>query len=187
MKNFVRISRVLCFFGAIVISASLAGQDGHGPVQLPNGKLLGDVPGRPRVTNNLPTAMALSPDGRYVVVLHSGFGAYTSGQKQSLSVLNLATDELKDFPDEWLGSKARQTYFLGVAFSQDGKHIFASIASLTDPLGKKKGSTGNESRSIASRTEGLRQSDFFRWNHAKTFRLGKSAARNFRTSRILPD
>ena len=42
-----------------------------------------------------------------------------------------------------LGSNARQTYFLGLAFSLDGKHIFASMASLTDPLGKQKGSTGN--------------------------------------------
>lgn len=143
MNNLVRISRLLLLIGTVAMSASLAGQDSHGPVQLPNGKLLGEVPGKPRLTNNLPTAMALSPDGRYVVVLHSGYGAYTSGMKQSLSVLNLETDELKDFPDERLGSKARQTYFLGLAFSLDGKHIFASIASLTDPLGKKKGGMGN--------------------------------------------
>jgi len=32
--------------------------------------------------------------------------------KQSLSVLNLETDELADWPDDRLGSKARQTYFL---------------------------------------------------------------------------
>jgi hypothetical protein len=77
------------------------------------------------------------------VLLHSGYGAYTSGEKQSLTVLNLETNELADFPDNRLGSKARQTYFLGLAFSLDGKHLFASMASLTDPLGKKKGSTGN--------------------------------------------
>ena len=63
--------------------------------------------------------------------------------EQSLSVLNLDTDELTDFPDDRLGRYARQTYFLGLAFSLDGKHLYASIASYTDPLGKKEGSTGN--------------------------------------------
>jgi hypothetical protein len=121
----------------------LAAQDAPHTVQLPNGKLLGEVPGAPSQTNNLPTAIAISPDGRFAVLLHSGYGAYSSGEKQSLSVLNLRTNELTDFPDNRLGSKARQTYFLGLAFSLDGKHIFASMASLTDPLGKKKGSTGN--------------------------------------------
>src|SRR6202011_5470917 len=93
--------------------------------------------------NNLPTGVALSPDGRFAVLLHSGYGSYSSGGKQSLSVLHLATDELADFPDDRLAGKARQTYFLGLAFSLDGKHLFASMASLTDPLGKEKGSTGN--------------------------------------------
>jgi DNA-binding beta-propeller fold protein YncE len=122
---------------------ALLAQDAAQTVPLPNGKLLREVPGAPRPINNLPTAIAISPDERFAVLLHSGYGAYTSGEKQSLSVLNLETDELTDWPDDRLGSKARQTYFLGLAFSPDGKHIFASIASLTDPLGKKKGSTGN--------------------------------------------
>src|SRR5271167_4605566 len=111
--------------------------------QMPNGKIFGAIPGNPQRTNNFPTAVALSPDGRYAVLLHSGYGAYSSGEKQSLSVLNLETNVLSDFPDDRLGSDARQSYFIGLAFSLDGKHLFASIASLTDPLGKKKGSTGN--------------------------------------------
>ena len=77
------------------------------------------------------------------MLLHSGFGAYSSGEKQSLSVLNLETYVLRDFPDERLGEDAKQTYFLGLAFSHDGKHLYASMASLTDPLGKQKGITGN--------------------------------------------
>jgi hypothetical protein len=124
-------------------SCSVVAQDGSHTTQLPNGKLLSDVPGNPRPINNLPTAVSLSPDGRFAVLLHSGYGAYTSAEKQSLSVLNLETDELSDFPDDRLGSKARQTYFLGLAFGLDGKHLFASMASLTDPLGKQKDSTGN--------------------------------------------
>src|SRR5258708_4870731 len=121
----------------------LAAQDSATPTQLPNGRLLGQVPGNPREINNVPTGAAVSCDGRFVVFLHSGFGAYAEGNKQSLSVLNLETNQLSDFPENRLGRNARQTYFLGLAFSLDGKHLYASIASYTDPLGKKQGSTGN--------------------------------------------
>src|SRR5216684_3800210 len=131
------------FFLLFCLASSLVAQDAPRVTQLPNGKLLAAAPGNPRQTNNLPTTVALSPDGRFAVLLHSGYGSYTSGKKQSLSVLNLETDEFTDFPDDRLAAKARQTYFLGLAFSLDGKHLFTSIASLTDPLGKKKDSTGN--------------------------------------------
>src|SRR4029077_18275384 len=96
-----------------------------------------------RKINNLATAAAVSPDRRYAVFLHSGFGSYSQENKQSLSVLNLETDELHDFPDNRLGHGAHQTYFLGLAFSLDGKHLYASMASYTDPLGKVAGNTGN--------------------------------------------
>src|SRR6266850_867184 len=124
MKNDTWCCRAYLFLFLICLASSLYAQDAPHTTQLPN-------------------AVALSPDGRYVVLLHSGFGSYTSGQKQSLSVLNLETNELTDFPDDRLAHKARQTYFIGLAFSLDGKHIFASMASLTDPLGKKNGNTGN--------------------------------------------
>jgi len=133
---------VLQLFG----SHQLAAQDRSSPIQLPNGRLLGEVPGHPRFINNLATAAAVSPDGRFVVFLHSGFGAYNDNHKhsyQSLSVLKVETDVLTDAPDERLDHEAHQTYFLGLAFSLDGKHLFASIASYSDPLGKKEGHTGN--------------------------------------------
>jgi len=116
------------------------------PTPLPNGRLLGEVPGHPHPINNLATAAAVSPDGRFVVFLHSGFGAYSEDRQhsyQSLSVLNVSTDALTDFPDDRLDHGAHQTYFLGLAFSLDGKHLYASMASYTDPLGKKEGDTGN--------------------------------------------
>ncbi len=142
--SFCTFSILFLSFSLLALQAPvLFAQDAPQTVQLPNGKLLGEVPGKPRTINDLPTAIAISPDERFAVLLHSGYGAYSSGEKQSLSVLNLETDELTDFPDDRLGSEARQTYFIGLAFSLDGKHVFASIASLTDPLGKKKGSTGN--------------------------------------------
>ena len=143
MNNRICEVRILCFLLLSIVAPTLIAQDTPQTVPLPNGKLLGKVPGAPRPINNLPTAIAISPDGAFAVLLHSGYGAYTSGEKQSLSVLNLETNELVDFPDDRLGSKSRQTFFLGLSFSLDGKHVFASMASLTDPLGKKKGSTGN--------------------------------------------
>jgi DNA-binding beta-propeller fold protein YncE len=132
----VCVMLLLCFGRAV------AAQENR-PTQMPNAKLLGQVPGGPRRINNFPTGIAVSPDGKFAVLLHSGYGAYTSGEKQSITVLNLATDTLQDFPDERLGSNAKQTYFLGIAFSLDGQHLYASMASYTDPLGKEKGSTGN--------------------------------------------
>jgi DNA-binding beta-propeller fold protein YncE len=126
-------------------TSTLLGQDSPDAAhtQLPNAKILGDVPGNPRKVNNFPTGVTVSPDGHFVVFLHSGYGAYTSDRKQSLSVLNLESDAIRDFPDDRLKHEAKQSYFHGLAFSIDGKHLYASIASLTDPLGKEKGSTGN--------------------------------------------
>ena len=112
-------------------------------VNLPDGRVLTEVPGHPRPINNLPTAAALSPDNKFAVFLHSGYGSYSSGEKQSLTVLNLETNELIDFPDDRLGHDSHQTYFLGLAFSLDGSRLYASVASFTDPLGKNAGDTGN--------------------------------------------
>jgi DNA-binding beta-propeller fold protein YncE len=114
--------------------------------QLPDGRLLGEVPGHPRPINNLATAAAVSPDARFVVFLHSGFGSYSADYKhsyQSLTVLNVESGALTEFEETRLDRNARQSYFLGLAFSLDGQHLYASMASYSDPLGKKPGSTGN--------------------------------------------
>src|SRR6266481_3038969 len=142
LKNSWLSSLFLISAFVLVVSVRLAGQN-PSPAQLPNGRILEHVPGNPRETNNLATAAAVSTDDRFAVFLHSGFGDYSDGGKQSLSVLNLETGVLMDFPDNRLGHNARQTYFLGLAFSLDGKHLYASMASYTDPLGKKDGSTGS--------------------------------------------
>jgi DNA-binding beta-propeller fold protein YncE len=138
----LRVNKILIFYLALVAPV-FRQSTAPTATQLPNAKLLGQVPGSPRKINNFPTASAVSPDGHFAVFLHSGYGAYTSGEKQSLTVLNLDTNELRDFPDVRLGSDAKQTYFLGLAFSLDGKRLYASMASLTDPLGKEKGSSGS--------------------------------------------
>src|SRR5262245_36761143 len=90
---------VLLEFSQLFLAPSVPGQTAAPSVQLPNGRLLGEVPGKPRQTNNLATAASVSPDGRFIVFLHSGYGSAASDGKQSLSVLNLETGELADFPD----------------------------------------------------------------------------------------
>jgi len=138
-------SAVLISVSLLVLLYPLAAQNSSTPphTQIPNSKIFGELPGNPRPINNFPTAAVISPDARFAVFLHSGYGAYTSAEKQSLTVLNLETNSIRDFPDDRLGSDSKQTYFLGLAFSLDGKHLYASMASLTEPLGKGKGSTGN--------------------------------------------
>ena len=110
---------------------------------LPSGHLLTDVPGSPQPTNNLPTVLTISPDHRYVAALNNGYGSYTSDQKQSIATLDVAGNRLTDFPESLMASGAAQTFFHGMAYSSDGRHLYASVGSLTDPLGEKKGNVGN--------------------------------------------
>jgi DNA-binding beta-propeller fold protein YncE len=99
--------------------------------------------GSPQDTNSLPVTAALSPDGKYLALLNNGFGSAQSNYQQSIAVLDLATNQLHDFPDSRLSTGAKQTYFIGLAWSADGAELYASIASLTDPEAKKPESTGN--------------------------------------------
>jgi len=111
---------------------------------LPSGRHLpSHMPGDPQKTNGLPTAIAIDPSGKYAALLNNGYGAADSGTRQSIGILDLATNQLTDFPDDRLAESSHQSYFLGLAFSTDGAHIYASFGSITDPTGLKKDDTGN--------------------------------------------
>jgi YVTN family beta-propeller protein len=137
VKVFLLVSGTALLLGP----ASLASQT----IDLPSSKqLIGEIPGHPQRLNNLPISMAVSPGGRYVVTVNAGFGSFESKYEQSLAVLDTTTGVLVDFPDDRTKARTdKQTLYSGVVFSRDGKHIFASIASLSDPTGKGKNSTGN--------------------------------------------
>jgi DNA-binding beta-propeller fold protein YncE len=128
-----------------VLHRSRAQQEtGARDILLPSSKVLRlPVPGHPQRINSFPTAMAVSPDGRYVAILNNGYGTKESGYDESIALLDLSTHQVTDFPDPRLAKRAHQTYFLGLAFGADGKHLYASLASLTDPEGKTAGDTGN--------------------------------------------
>jgi len=113
-------------------------------IQLPTTKELGaPAPGRIGTTNNFPATIALSPDGRFAAFLNDGYGSQDTGTRQSIGVLDLRTNQLSDFPDDRLAEEARQSYFLGLAFSSDGAFLYASVGSITDPTGEKPNDTGN--------------------------------------------
>ena len=120
-------------------------------INLPTSKQLQEsIIGQPQRTNSFPTVLALSPDGKYLALLNNGRGTAESDYQQSIAILDLATNQLRDFPDPRLKVNARQTYFLGLAWSSDGRELYASMASLSDPegsavddKGQKLGGIGN--------------------------------------------
>ncbi len=133
------------FLFAIFVS-SLSAQDpaklSHIP--LPTSKVLNTPsPGRIGAVNSFPAKIALSPDGRYAALLNNGYGTQQAQAHQSITILDLTTNQLSDFPDARLSDTSHQTYFLGLAFSSDGNHLYASMGSITDPTGVKAGNTGN--------------------------------------------
>ncbi|GAC1430298.1 MAG: hypothetical protein NVS9B5_07370 [Terriglobales bacterium] len=113
-------------------------------VSLPSSKVLSvPSPGRINSINGFPVTIAVSPDREYAAILNDGYGAEANQSHQSIAVINLKTHELADFPEKRLPEEAHQSYFIGLAFSSNGQHLYASIGSITDPVGDKPGDTGN--------------------------------------------
>ncbi|MGD0683061.1 MAG: bifunctional YncE family protein/alkaline phosphatase family protein [Terracidiphilus sp.] len=123
----------------------MAGNLAAQTIDLPTSKqLIGEIPGHPQRLNSLPISIAISPDSRYVVTVNAGFGVYESQYMQSLAVLDTQTGAIADFPDDRTLVRAKQTLYSGLAFSRDGNHLYANMASLTNPLANGKDTTGNE-------------------------------------------
>ena len=113
-------------------------------IQLPSSKALTTpVPGDPQRTNSYPVAIVISPDGRYAAMLNDGYGTQDTLVRQSISVLNLQSNKLSDFPDDRFAENAHQSLFAGLVFSGDGLHLYASVGSISDPTGEKPGNLGN--------------------------------------------
>lgn len=113
-------------------------------IDLPSSKqIVGVVPGGPQQLGSLPVAMAVSPDGRWVVTVNGGYGSVESRYMQSVAVLDTWSGKVVDYPDERTLGTSGQVLFSGLAFSADGKRVYGSMASLTDPEGKNAGDTGS--------------------------------------------
>ncbi|MGH9544410.1 MAG: bifunctional YncE family protein/alkaline phosphatase family protein [Terriglobales bacterium] len=129
-----------------VFLAPLSAQDSAQPRQtpLPTSKVLNTPsPGRLGAVNSFPATIAVSPDGHYAALLNDGYGTQQTQAHQSITLLDLTTNRLSDFPDARLSDTAHQSYFLGLAFSSDGGHLYASMGSITDPTGARANNTGN--------------------------------------------
>ena len=143
MIRFSRIVLVTAFLGFQIASAQERKPDGAA-IPLPTSKTLTTpAPGRIGSTNSFPATIAMSPDGRYAALLNDGYGTQDTLALQSIAVLDLKTNQVADYPDERLGQESHQSYFIGLVFSSDGKHLYASVGSVTDPTGEKAGDTGN--------------------------------------------
>ncbi|HZW94846.1 MAG TPA: hypothetical protein VFF64_17995 [Candidatus Eremiobacteraceae bacterium] len=144
MSQSVRISLAIAF---LALPNSLSAQDRrpeNGSISLPTSKTLTiPSPGRIGSTNSFPATIALSPDGRYAALLNDGYGTQETLAAQSIGILDLKTNQLIDYPDKRFGDHAHQSYFLGLVFGSDGKHLYASVGSVTDATGEKPGDTGN--------------------------------------------
>ncbi len=105
-------------------------------VNLPTSKMLTvPVPGFIARTNSFPATIALSPNGRYAALLNQGYGLEERGIRQSIAILDLSNNQLRDFPDDRLRGDEKttaQTYFIGLAFSTDGNRLYASMAAATE-------------------------------------------------------
>jgi DNA-binding beta-propeller fold protein YncE len=130
VELFLRVAAIACLF-VLVLAFS---QVSRKKISLPTSKTpTTPSPGRLGATNSFPATIALSPDGRYAALLNDGYGVQESQGYQSIAVLDLETNTLTDFPDKRLPQDARQSYFLGLAFGSDGKHLYASIGSIHRP------------------------------------------------------
>ncbi len=142
-RSFLHLFCIFLLGGATFVSAQSPSGD-RPPIMLPTSKILSaPSPGRIGSTNSFPATMVLSPDGRFAALLNDGYGTQETLAHQSISVLDLKTNEIVDYPDSRLDEEAHQSYFLGLGFSSDGKHLYASVGSLTDPTGATPGNTGN--------------------------------------------
>ena len=143
------MSRIVYLFALLFSVATLRlliAQNQKEPRQipLPTSKSLSiPLPGVLGSLNGFAAAMAVSPDGRYAAILNDGYGTQLNQAHQSIAILDLRNNQLTDFPEDRLAQEAHQSYFVGLAFGSDGKHLYASIGSLTDPTGEQPGDTGN--------------------------------------------
>ena len=143
-KNFVVC--LLPLSTLLVVFAVSRAAERSRQINLPTSKSLTlPVPGYLGRTNSFPATIALSPDGRYAALLNQGYGTQETGARQSIAILDLGNNRLRDFPDDRLSDETstRQSYFIGLAFSSDGSQLYASMGSITDPTGKEPRSTGN--------------------------------------------
>jgi sugar lactone lactonase YvrE len=137
-------SHFWCIFFLVAATSFAQVPAANHTLNLPTSKqLTTPSPGRIASTNGFAGTLVISPDGRYAVLLNDGYGTQETLAHQSIAVLDLKTNQIADYPDPRFGTDAHQSLFVGLAFSSDGKHLYASVGSLSDPTGVRTGDLGN--------------------------------------------
>jgi len=110
-------------------------------INLPTSKTLTlPVPGYLARTNSFPAMIALSPTNAMprcsIRATERRRRARANRSQFSIS----ATISCTIFPDNRLSDdySTRQSYFIGLAFSSDGEHLYASMGSITDPTARSR-------------------------------------------------
>jgi DNA-binding beta-propeller fold protein YncE len=180
-----RVSRFLCVaLSRCFLLAGFHGVNSFAQEQKPSGTVIPlpsskvlttPSPGRLASTNSFPATIAMSPNGRYAALLNNGYGTQETMAMQSIAVLDLKTNQLADFPDKRFGEEVYQSYFMGLVFSSDGKHLYASVGSITDPTGAKAANTGN-GIAVYSFVEGKVAPERFIAIQPQTLAAGKKVA-----------
>jgi DNA-binding beta-propeller fold protein YncE len=175
----IRFSRIVLLAGLFVLQIAVLRaqeQPAASSISLPTSKTLTiPTPGRIGATNSFPATIVISPDGRYAALLNNGYGTQETMAMQSIAVLDLKTNQITEYPDKRFGEDVHQSYFLGMVFGSDGKHLYASVGSITDPTGQKPGDTGN-GIAVYSFTNGKVAPERFIAVEPQTLAIGKKVS-----------
>ncbi len=110
---------IFVLLSALAVSQSPSAD--HSPIMLPTSKMLTvPSPGRLGSTNSFPATMVVSPDGRFAAALDDGYGTQETLAQQSISVLDLKTNQIVDYPDARLGERIASELFswVGIQFGR---------------------------------------------------------------------
>src|SRR5260370_8480296 len=109
MKKIVAVFWVVVASLCLVVVIARENDSSH-KISLPTSKTLTlPAPGFIARTNSFPNTIALSPDGRYAALLNQGYGTQQSEVRQSIAILDLSNNRLRDFPHDRFRGDAKST------------------------------------------------------------------------------
>src|SRR5947209_13584139 len=110
---------------------------------LPTSKRVSRPARSAELVNAMPTAIAKSPDGTRIAIVHTGFGSNQNQGQQSITLIDTPTGSVREVNEPRMKDRAQQTFSFGICFGADGKKLYASVGSSSDPSGAKSGNNGD--------------------------------------------
>src|SRR5690348_17618917 len=119
LRTFLTILVILIVIVIIFALVRRPEQAHRRSINLPSSKALYvPAPGHPQPTNSFPTAVALSPSGRYLAILNNGYGTEQSDFQQSSAIVDLSTHKVVALHVSCWARKPVQPYYLGRAVTR---------------------------------------------------------------------